>query len=454
MTDELNPSNTTDTGEEKPLIAPPTVAPAAPISHNPAVIPLAAAPQLIHSAPYRVLSKITSAMGSPAAVGAAKGLQNILMGAEEGLRPGLIAGEVKRAEAPSKIDQQTSTANLNRAKVPLVGAQTTTEQAKPALIGSETALNTSKEATEDLKPALVTAQTTTEQGKPAVQESVIEKNTAEANKAAKGGAPTLGKIDYGAGHVPTAVYDAQGNRHAVDEPNLDPTLAAFVKTSNDAYTKATEDQKIRTGIAQDKQRVDLGNKVDSVNAAVGAFKQYKQDFDTNAKTLSPKELSAMAVLISPEKVERSFIDKGISGVLDAVAGQPLTGYSPKVFEGLMTRDQYDALSPQSKQVLTSYFNAIIEHFNTLKNSQGSIPRNPQLIQAELHAIPLPYVDQKAGDDAFDHYFTRLNAHNHHLEAYGYKPYSKEEAPTAAAAPAAAPVKGKLSFKDFLAGQAK
>ena len=134
MADELNPSTTSDTGEEKPLIAPPTVAPAAPISHNPAVIPLAAAPQLIHSAPYRVLSKITSAMGSPAAVGAATGLQNILMGAEEGLRPGLIAGEVKRAEVPSVIAKNQASATKDIAGAGLADTQTT-EAPKPRVAG-------------------------------------------------------------------------------------------------------------------------------------------------------------------------------------------------------------------------------------------------------------------------------------------------------------------------------
>ena len=392
----------------------------------------------IHNAPLRVLAKVGSAIGA--------GLQ----GAAEAGSPKLVGAEKAHAELPSVIAKNEGAAAVDAAKVPFIGAQTATEKTKPALIGSETDVN-------QAKVPLIGAQTVTEGGKPAVQQSVIEKNQADANKAAKGGAPTLGKIDFGAGHVPTAVYDAQGNRHAVNEYNLDPTLAAFVKTANDAYTKATEDQKIRTGIAQDKQRVDLGNKVDSVNAAAGAFHDYQSAFDANAGKMTPAQLSAMSVLISPEKVERSFIDKGISGVLDAVAGQPLTGYSPKVFEGLMTRDQYDALSPQSKQVLTAYFNAIIEHFNTLKNSQGSIPRNPQLIQAELHAIPLPYVDKETGDDAFKRYFGRLEAHNEHLKPYGFKGTEKPAAEPGATEPAATsavPVKGKLSFKDFLSQQGK
>ena len=223
MTDELNPSNTTDTGEEKPLIAPPTVAPAAPISHNPAVIPLAAAPQLIHSAPYRVLSKITSAMGSPAAVGAAKGLQNILMGAEEGLRPGLIAGEVKRAEAPSVITKNQASATKDIAGAGLADTQTT-EAPKLTNIKQQQA-NTAA-AGEVSRADTADRNATTGEKNADTKAAAIGKN---ANK-----------IDYNKG-LPVTIHDAQGKAWDVNDPALPEDLKAHVATGKAAYDTATAD---------------------------------------------------------------------------------------------------------------------------------------------------------------------------------------------------------------------
>ena len=220
MADELNPSATDDGGEEKPLIAPPAVAPAAPISHNPAVIPLAAAPQLIHSAPYRVLSKITSAMGSPAAVGAVKGLQHILQGAEEGLRPGLVGAEVKREEAPSAIAKNQAGAAKDQAQVPLIQAQATA-------IPQTTAI----------KQQQANTAAAGEQSRA----DVADRNATTREQQVAGAAgKSANKIDYNKG-IPVTIHDAQGKAWDVNDRALPEDLKAHVATGKAAYDQATED---------------------------------------------------------------------------------------------------------------------------------------------------------------------------------------------------------------------
>lgn len=148
-----------------PLVGPTTDnAPA--VSHNPMAVLIANKPGLIHSAPFRVLSKIASAATSPGVIGAAKGLAsglgNIVQGAEEGLNPSagkiILAGQeapIKNAQTNRGLDikdrQATTAENAVAEKAPLITAEAgltaakqKTEEQRPANVQADTALKTAK----------------------------------------------------------------------------------------------------------------------------------------------------------------------------------------------------------------------------------------------------------------------------------------------------------------------
>jgi hypothetical protein len=141
--------------------------------------------------------------------------------------------------------------------------------------------------------------------------------------------------------------------------------------------------------------------------------------------------------------------KVASGIFDSLMGEPLTGYSEKAMGGMMTKDQYNKLSPAGRQVMSDYFNAMLAHFASMKAQQGSIPRNPMMIQTEMNAIPLPYLDREQAKPAFENYTDRLERLNAGTVTFKgktkteEKPTTKEAAPTA---PAAGAVEGGYRFK--------
>lgn len=225
MADELNPSTTSDTGEEeqKPLIAPPGVDNAPAVSHNPSSLLIGAVPALIHNAPFRVFSKIASAAHSPAAAGAVAGLKNIVQGAEEGLNPGAGKALISQEVAPSLIGKNKASATKDIAGAGLADTQTT-EAPKLTNIKQQQA-NTAA-AGEQSRADTADRNATTGEKNADTKAAAIGKN---ANK-----------IDYNKG-LPVTIHDAQGKAWDVNDPALPEDLKAHVATGKAAYDTATAD---------------------------------------------------------------------------------------------------------------------------------------------------------------------------------------------------------------------
>jgi hypothetical protein len=129
-----------------------------------------------------------------------------------------------------------------------------------------------------------------------------------------------------------------------------------------------------------------------------SYEDYRGAFDGK---LTPNDTRALQVLTSSDKMDHDLITKATSGVLDALMGEPLTGYSTKAMGGIMTKDQYNALSPAGKKALVGYYNAIISNFADMKERLGSIGRNEIQLLAEIHTIPLPYMDRDTANEMLD-----------------------------------------------------
>ena len=129
-----------------------------------------------------------------------------------------------------------------------------------------------------------------------------------------------------------------------------------------------------------------------------SFNSYRGDI--KQANLTPDDVRALQVLTDARPIAHSFLEKETAGALDSLFGEPLTGYSEKAMSGIMTKDQYDKLSPDGKKLLVDYFDSIISNFADMKHRLGSIGRNESMIQAEIHTIPLPYIPKDAADAAF------------------------------------------------------
>ncbi|MGH9546637.1 MAG: hypothetical protein ACRD23_15625 [Terriglobales bacterium] len=163
----------------------------------------------------------------------------------------------------------------------------------------------------------------------------------------------------------------------------------------------------------------MANKAEAQNqmasATVHSFTRYQKTFHDLSPKLTEDDRRAMQVLTShQDNIARGFLDKAASGVLDSMFGVPLTGYSEKAMGGIMTKDQFDKLSPAGKKMLADYFNAVIQNFGNMKQIMGSIGRNPIQLLAEINTIPLPYVDSQTADTMFADKLEDLRMRNPNL----------------------------------------
>lgn len=141
----------------------------------------------------------------------------------------------------------------------------------------------------------------------------------------------------------------------------------------------------------------------STSGAIRAFTRYQDSFHKNSGKLTDDDRQAMEVLSShQENIARGLLESSQAGILDTLLGEPLTGYSGKLMSGTMTKEQYDKLSPAGKQMLADYFHAILANFINMKQRMGTAgSRNQAMIQAEMNAIPLPYIDANSADAMFN-----------------------------------------------------
>jgi hypothetical protein len=143
------------------------------------------------------------------------------------------------------------------------------------------------------------------------------------------------------------------------------------------------------------------DKIASTGATFNALDKYRKDLKTTGGQLTENDRKAMEVLTSHVKTDPGFLGKAAGGILDSVFGEPLTGYSEKYLGGLMTKEQYNALSPAGRQLVADYYTTVIANFANMKNIMGSVGRNEMQLAAEVATVPLPYLDWNSASDAFD-----------------------------------------------------
>lgn len=149
------------------------------------------------------------------------------------------------------------------------------------------------------------------------------------------------------------------------------------------------------GPAQQKQQDAQKN----AGATLNAFTRYQKSFEALRPKLSQNDIEALQVLTShSDAIAHNLIEANVGGVIDAVSGHLDTGYTPKLMQGAMTKDQYDKLSPEGKKMLADYSHAIVANFVNMKQRMGTAgSRNQAMVQAEMNNIPFPYVDQESAN---------------------------------------------------------
>lgn len=154
-----------------------------------------------------------------------------------------------------------------------------------------------------------------------------------------------------------------------------------------------------------------GEKEEQSGRTLTAFNRYHDSFQEQAPKLTGDDVRALQVLTSHQAdMAQGFLAKNAAGVLDTLFGEPLTGYSEKAMGGIMTKDQYDKLSPAGQKMLADYFSSVIQNFANIKQQLGSVGRNPMQLQAEMNTVPLPYTNPQLAEQMFKDKFEDLQ-HN-------------------------------------------
>jgi hypothetical protein len=149
-----------------------------------------------------------------------------------------------------------------------------------------------------------------------------------------------------------------------------------------------------------KEAQDNRDKQASVQTTFKGLDRYRRDFKTSAPNLTTTDRDALRVLAAHNQ---SGATGGlIAGFIDdlPLAG-PLSQYVNKLAEGTMTSDQYKQLSPAGKKLVSDYFTSIIDNFANMKAVMGTVGRNPQMLQAEVNTVPVPYLDWESAAIQFE-----------------------------------------------------
>lgn len=145
--------------------------------------------------------------------------------------------------------------------------------------------------------------------------------------------------------------------------------------------------------------------------------------------LTPKDVEVMGT-ITEDAEKPDYISKLIGGGFDDFLGHPITGYSEKLMKGTLTKNQYQDLSPAGRQLVADYYTTMMAHFANMKAAQGTIPRNPFIIQTEMHTIPKPFLSAEEAKPAFQNYLDQVAMRNaDNVDFSGAKGTTKKEEPT-------------------------
>lgn len=232
---------------------------------------------------------------------------------------------------------------------------------------------------------------------------------------------------YGKAYEAEKLKEIAAGRTVINNANAEAKSESGYYAVNGRIVKGsdlTAEQRETAMPVKDVEKADQA--ILNTNSALNAFDNYKRTLDKS--NLTSDDIKALQVLTDPQKVAAGFLEKDTAGVLDALTGHPFTGYSTKAMNGIMTRDQYDKLSPDGQKALVGYFNSIIANFADMKQRLGSIGRNESMIQAEIHTIPLPYIQRDAADEAFNTKTSDIRSRNIYMHDMGETPKTMAHPP--------------------------
>ena len=157
-----------------------------------------------------------------------------------------------------------------------------------------------------------------------------------------------------------------------------------------------------TQVAKDRE------KASTYRVIKRSLEQYKGDI--SGSQLTPQDITTMTT-ITEDAEKPDYISKLIAGGFDDLLGHPVTGYSEKLMKGTLTKNQYQDMSPAARKLVADYYTTMMAHFANMKAAQGTIPRNPFIIQTEMHTIPKPFLSEEEAKPAFDNYLDQVGMRN-------------------------------------------
>jgi hypothetical protein len=177
-----------------------------------------------------------------------------------------------------------------------------------------------------------------------------------------------------------------------------------------------------TQVAKDRE------KASTYRVIKRSLEQYQGDVAKGQ--LTPQDITTMTT-ITEDAEKPDYISKLIAGGFDDLLGHPVTGYSEKLMKGTLTKNQYQDLTPAGRKLVADYYTTMMAHFANMKAAQGTIPRNPYIIQTEMHTIPKPFLSEEEAKPAFQNYLDQVDMRNSdNVDFGGAKGVAK--APTVAA----------------------
>jgi hypothetical protein len=198
-----------------------------------------------------------------------------------------------------------------------------------------------------------------------------------------------------------------------------------------AYTPeeaSTAGLKPEEGTVENEAQVTKDREKNSTyNVINKSLTQYQKHL--GASNLTPADREAMMTMTN-EAESPDYLSKIIAGAFDDLMGHPITGYSEKLMKGTLSKNQYQDMSKDGRQLVADYYSTMMAHFANMKATQGTIPRNPVIIQTEMHTIPQPFLSAEEAKPAFQNYLDQVGMRN----AENVKFPTKEEKNTAAEMP--------------------
>lgn len=178
------------------------------------------------------------------------------------------------------------------------------------------------------------------------------------------------------------------------------------------------------GVVENESQVAKDREKNSTYRVINKSLTQYRDHIAEAK-ITPADITTMTT-ITEESEKPDYISKLISGVFDDFLGHPVTGYSEKLMKGSLTKNQWQDMSPAARQLVADYYTTMMAHFANMKATQGTIPRNPFIIQTEMHTIPKPFLSEEEAKPAFQNYLDQVAMRNSDNVEFGGAGVSKAE----------------------------